>query len=193
MQRWHLSIKGVSRPQVGKNSPPARTAGDCPAMPPGAVVSCFDRPARPLDDVGQVNRLEFGWTLFMMLLGAFIVLSCLFQNESPASLLAVFVGIALLNAAYVRPRQGRNIGGWWSVLFPAAAPLLIAAPVIDVLYYLDWSNLPDMFPEDGTALAAPFPATAIVPIMAAIVIVFLVLPSQPGPNTYGPNPHEVPQ
>ena len=165
MQRWHLSIKGVSRPQVGKNPPPARTAGDCPAVPPGAVVSCFNRPARPLDDVGQVNRLEFVWTLFMMLLGAFIVLRCLFQNESPASLLAVFVGIALLNAA----------------------------PVIDVLYYLDWSNLPDMFPEDGTALAAPFPATAIVPIMAAIVIVFLVLPSQPGPNTYGPNPHEVPQ
>ncbi|WP_366869475.1 DUF805 domain-containing protein [uncultured Roseobacter sp.] len=164
-----------------------------------AAISTYQRTFRPVDFSGRTGRLEFTWHVGLCCLIAvlgFITLKSAFPNV----IVAPFIGTYLcatfcLTAAYVRRLHDKNLSGWWVIPLFTVPPLIVAAPVAEVFYILDWPNGEGMQAGDGTGIGAAFASafTGLIafPAMAGACLAFCLLPSQPGPNQYGPNPTEV--
>ncbi|MEM6637157.1 MAG: DUF805 domain-containing protein [Pseudomonadota bacterium] len=158
----------------------------------------LERPFRPLDFAGRASRLEFGWNVSLWLLSTLIALLAapvFFEDRFAALLVALLIGMGGACSAYVRRLHDRNMSAWWVLPFFVLPPLLVALPMIETTYILDWPNGAGMSPGDGTgfgtALATVYAAMALLPFMLIALIVFLALPSHPGANRYGPEPGAV--
>lgn len=118
---------------------------------------------------GRASRSEYWWfALFMFLVNISSSIFWLLPSAI-ASSLSLLLGLALLPASLgvtVRRLHDRNLSGWWlTVPFTLIASLglfghAVFTPLADLLSF-------------GVCL---------------ILLIILCMPSQPGPNRYGPNP-----
>ena len=132
---------------------------------------------------GRTPRPEY-WAFV-----AFLFVAQLLSFLIAPMLAAVFALVSVLPGLAAASRRFHDVGrsGWWLVLPAVVVPgwLLIwissAAAAMAVRV--------DRLDNDIYFLAA----SAVMLVVVALMLVWLIAPSQPGPNKYGPNPNEVPQ
>jgi uncharacterized membrane protein YhaH (DUF805 family) len=136
------------------------------------------------DLTGRAPRAEYWWYILGIIIAA-VVLSVI---EGAVGLKGMVLGLygpltCLLMLATIVPSlavgarrlHDTNRSGWWQLLAYAPYTLLLL-----------------IGPASGSALGALALAgmiSIIAMICAVIVLIFMVLPSKPGANKYGPNPY----
>ncbi|WP_299968260.1 DUF805 domain-containing protein [uncultured Roseobacter sp.] len=106
----------------------------------------------------------------------------------------VFALAVLVPGVAVACRRLHDVGrsGWWQL---APIVLLILGVVVSILATLGWTALLEALRETGSVKVQL--GLFGLPIFLAIfgsfllLLIWLIRPSQPGPNKYGPNPNEV--
>ena len=172
-----------------------------------SAKTCF---AKYASFSGRASRSEYWW--FWLFCGVYGIALGLAQvrffpkdsvqgNPVLLSLLALLAVVLPSVAVGCRRLHDTNKTGWWLLVLPLLPLCLLLAGVIADKVIV--GILPDVLAEipAGTqADSSGFDASVIVVIvgpllllMPLLVLLFwLVRPSQPGSNKYGPNPNEVP-
>lgn len=140
------------------------------------------------DFSGRASRSEYWWFVAVWTV-VYLVIIGLQQGKSklPENVFIVVTAVPVMSVSF---RRLQDIGhsGWWSV-----AELLVFCGIAWALY----SSLPSEVSDDTVTenpLGPKFVISAALFIVATILIVWhFSLPSEPGSNEYGPNPHEVTQ
>ncbi|MEM8632932.1 MAG: DUF805 domain-containing protein [Pseudomonadota bacterium] len=167
-----------------------------------AIRTCL---SKYIDFSGRATRPEYWWFyLFTALLtvAAQVIDGTLFgfdTSDAGRHPVTVLVSLALflpMLAAGWRRMQDTGRPGWYVILPAVAAFLTMFGLMIGVIGFsaLDAAGLPE-----GTlrSLAGVFGAVGLLVAIGAIIalsilkIIWLVSPSEPGANPYGPNPSEV--
>jgi len=135
---------------------------------------------------GRAPRAEYWW----FYLGTSIVSIPvkILENVLDVGALSVVYNLALLLpwlGVTVRRLHDTDRSGLWLLLFflPFFAAGFIAAFVYGGQDGVDWDPFSSMGPLMIMAIVALI-------ILAVLLFIFLVLPGTPGPNRYGPNPHD---
>jgi len=138
------------------------------------------------DFSGRASRAEYWWFVAIWTIAYFVVLG-LQRNRAKWPEYA-FIAVSIIPVMSVSFRRLQDIGhpGWWSVVELVLYCALAAAFAM---------SLPKV-EEGDIEIANPTPmiVTGILTLIATIAIIWhYTLPSEPGPNEHGPNPHEVTQ
>ncbi len=140
---------------------------------------------------GRASRSEFWWYFLALLLGAlppvaidiWLVTAGLHIVDFPLVLL-IYTAVSLLSASAAGARRLHDAGFvGWLVLLPEGA---ILAGIVGLTLSLGLPPYPDLTGL-GWATATFLALTGSLIFLAAL----WARRSQPGPNKYGPNPHEV--
>lgn len=124
---------------------------------------------------GRAGRPEFWW--FMLFIGIVNLVSGLLLTLFPpmvAASISLAISLMLLPAnlgVTVRRLHDRNLRGWWLLL-----------PISALVLWLAASTMPDQ------EIAQNSVSTIISFSMSLIYLVVLMMPSQQGPNRFGPMP-----
>ena len=155
--------------------------------PVTSISTCFRKYAT---FSGRADRSEFWWFGLIYLAGAFMVfwgIEWLMQGASIISAQAMLVYLALFLSPFLAVAWHRfHDMGFFGI--PALLPFAILA--IGVLISIVEAAL---VPSDWPGLIGALIAYGGFIIIGVPLLIWLLLPSQSGPNRYGPNPHEVPQ
>ncbi len=174
----------------------------------GSVKTCF---TKYVTFSGRASRAEYWW-FFLFIVLANIVAGIIdwefftsvmsVETETSTSIIATsnqpvasLVGLVLflphLTVAWRRMHDSGRSGLY------ALLPMLLIAGAAGTLVF--GVGLADMFAGGGNldilftrlTLLILIPTLIILVISPLLVLWWLIRPSQPGPNSYGPNPHEV--
>lgn len=130
---------------------------------------------------GRASRSEFWWfMLFIGLVNAASTLGLSLLPRVEAGSVSLAISLLLLPpnlGVTVRRLHDRNLRGWWLLL-----------PIIGLLGWLIGSTVP----QPGEPSTQDMISSALAFSMSLIYLVILMMPSQPGPNRFGPNPVEDP-
>jgi len=135
---------------------------------------------------GRATRSEYWWFVAIWTL-AYIIVLVIQRNKTKLPEIGFYV-VTIVPAMSVSFRRLQDAGhsGWWSLLELAILGALFAALIV---------SLPaqDGATSQQAASFGPLAATSTVLFLLATLGIcwHFALPSQPGPNQYGPNPHEV--
>lgn len=156
------------------------------------------------DFSGRASRSEFWWFSGLVLLSTTVILIWDAENpniengfQQPRPVwLAVVLAMALCAAAGSRRYHDQGWNGLWF-----AIPVLISAIVVIAIEfrYLDF-NFGETTGNSRSGISwRGIQSTGLLvfalfslPIIWFVMLFAALAPSQPGPNKYGPNPHEVP-
>ena len=133
---------------------------------------------------GRASRAEYWWFVLVWTVAYFAVLAL--QRGVGKMPEYIFIAATAVPVMSVSFRRLHDIGhsGWWAV----AEVILII-----LLYVVMARAMPE--DEDDTPEAALKPSLLITGVLSLIASIGIIwhfsLPSQPGTNQYGPNPHEV--
>lgn len=152
-----------------------------------AIRTCFSKYAT---FSGRAGPAEFWWFALFLLLGATIagtLDTTLFGGAGLAPVTSLFQLATLLPITAVGFRRMHDTGrpGWFIFL-----PLIVSLTFIylSVMGFASGPN-PDFSSDAG---GSRFVILGVLQLIAlALIVWWLTRPSQPGPNAYGPNPHEV--
>lgn len=152
----------------------------------GPVEATVSVIANSVEFSGRASRSEYWWFAAVWSL-AYIAIIAIQRRSSKFPEIA-FIAITALPVMSVSFRRLQDAGfsGWWSVIEVAAIGL------ISLVLFLSMPSVSD--DEDAPVLlpSSTFLASAALFIIASIGCIWhFSLPSEPGPNQYGPNPHEV--
>ena len=173
----------------------------------GAIQSCF---SKYITFAGRASRAEYWFFFLFLVLGSLAtglvdalwfhnlaeidentVLVELEPHETPLS--SLFYLVTFLPHLAVAWRRMHDTGrsGWMALL-----PMLISAATLGV--FVVGIGAADFFAGGlmdkmltGITLTILIPMIALLIISPLLVFWWLIRPSQTGPNSYGPNPHEV--
>ncbi|RAP41743.1 DUF805 domain-containing protein [Rhodovulum viride] len=155
---------------------------------------------------GRASRPEYWWFILFMLLGSIVtglLDLVLFPSEvrtGPGSIEAESDGplTALFTLAVLVPSVS---AGWRRMHDSGRSGLFLLYPLIVLVGIAGFANFIGAFDaattgdvaQMFTGLAGVVLALSVVVLMISplLVLWWLTRPSQPGPNDYGPNPHEV--
>lgn len=124
---------------------------------------------------GRAGRPEFWW--FMLFIALVNIVTGLVLSLFPpmvAASASLVISLMLLPAnmgVTVRRLHDRNLRGWWLLL-----------PITALLFWLVSLTLPPELQQQNAI------STAMSCGMSLIYLVILMMPSQPGPNRFGPMP-----
>ncbi|MGZ2258985.1 DUF805 domain-containing protein [Roseobacter sp. A03A-229] len=107
------------------------------------------------------------------------------------SVLAALVASPFVAALYIRRLHDRGFRSWWVLLFLGIPVLLPLAPLLLPPSWIVAMGTTAGYEWAGYLFLSFLLWCLAYPVVAISVLIFALLPSQPGPNTYGPNPHEV--
>ncbi|NJN06263.1 MAG: DUF805 domain-containing protein [Rhodobacteraceae bacterium] len=163
-----------------------------------AVKTCF---RKYVTFSGRASRPEYWWFFLFLLLGSFVmslVDSALFgfepsdahpEAQGPlAGLFGLATFLPALAAGWRRMHDSGRSGLY--LLYPLIA--MVGLATFLAMFWFD--------PGGGAAPDSPVPLAIravigvgilVIAISPLIVLWWLTRPSTPGPNPYGPNPHEV--
>ncbi len=133
---------------------------------------------------GRASRSEYWWFCGVWTLAYFAVLGLQRGKLKWPEYAFIALTIVPVMSVSFRRLQDAGYSGWWSV----AELLAFSLPAIAL--YVCLSNVDETTTEipNGARMAI----SAALSLVAAIGIVWhFSLPSEPGSNQYGPNPHEV--
>lgn len=154
---------------------------------------------------GRASRSEYWWFALFIVIGSVIlgfVDASLFGTsvvktgpgsvsvESDGPLASLFSLATLLPALAVGWRRMHDTGR--SGLF-LLYPLIVMVGLGTAVSFFGGIGALSGGTGGGLALLVLVPAMIILAISPLLVLWWLTRPSQPGANSYGPNPHEVPQ
>jgi uncharacterized membrane protein YhaH (DUF805 family) len=142
---------------------------------------------RPLvryaDFKGRSTRTDLGvfWALLMVLslpLHAAEIIGVLsVETRRVVESVLVLLILCPLVALLVRRLHDQGRGGWW---------LLIGAPALSLILVQQWRRL--TLGWDIVGGRDPFPVDLVAGISILVVAVLVLLPNEPGPNRFGPDP-----
>lgn len=124
---------------------------------------------------GRAPRSEFWW--FMLFIAIVNIASGLALSLLPplaAASVSLVISLMLLPAnmgVTVRRLHDRNLRGWWLLL-----------PITALVFWLGNLALPPDLQQQNEI------STALSFSMSLVYLVILMMPSQPGPNRFGPVP-----
>ena len=156
-----------------------------------AVLSCFRKYAT---FSGRASRSEYWWFWLFCLLGTLTagitesVINALSGTpEGPTLLSGAFNLVTLIPGLAV---------GWRRMHDTGRSGLYLLYPLIAVIGFASFLGLSGAVSAGEEAISGFMQvviglALAIIAISPFLVLWWLTRPSQPGPNSYGPNPHEV--
>ena len=162
-----------------------------------AVITCF---RKYFTFSGRASRSEYWWFFLFCTLGGFI---SGFVESLINAVSGTPGGPTLLSGAFnlVTFIPGLSVG-WRRMHDSGRSGLYLLYPIIAIFgmitfigFFGDTEALtatPDAI-FDGVFGTVVLISLLVIALSPLIVIWWLCRPSQPGPNTYGPNPHEVPQ
>ena len=165
----------LSRPSAKPSLPVEAAAESNSPMPASQAIKTGLSRSFKYD--GRASRSEFWWTCLF----CFVALTVVMWIASALSLFrfgGVLTGLALLLVTFAPVfaalvRRAHDVGASGALVVPV------------FLLFLIGPNLSFIFPV----------ALVVAPILAVAAGIWLLLvassPSKPGPNKYGPNPHEV--
>lgn len=143
------------------------------------------------DFSGRASRSEYWW--FVAAWTVFYLIILVLQKGKSKIPEIAFIVVTAIPVMSVGFRRLQDIGhsGWWSV-----AELLIISGITCVVLKSQPSEIleDEVSIDIGTeeALSPVFFKSSALFIIASILIIWhFSLPSEPGANQYGPNPHEV--
>lgn len=149
---------------------------------------------------GRASRSEYWWFfLFCVLGGAISGAAEGFINgitgtpDGPTLLSGAFNIATLIPSLSVGFRRMHDTGRSGLYLFYPVIAMIGLATFIGVFGGTDRLNGDVGALFDGTFGMLLLIAVLVIAVSPFIVLWWLTRPSQPGPNQYGPNPHEVPQ
>ncbi|MBX2854590.1 MAG: DUF805 domain-containing protein [Rhodobacteraceae bacterium] len=142
-----------------------------------AVATCF---RKYFTFSGRATRLEFWFFQIFLCIGGVLLwwIEAIATRSSPLILWLVFAVATLLPSYAAAWRRLHDIGrtGWWSLNTVVAWGVF---PFLDIL------RLTDIHSLSGVAAQIAF---AIIVAINLMVFIWLLSPSQPGGNKYGPEP-----
>ncbi len=135
---------------------------------------------------GRATRSEYWWFVAVWTV-VYLLLIGIQRNKSklPEVLFIAITFVPVMSVSF-RRLQDAGFSGWWSV-----AELVVLCAIVGVLYVSAPSETAEASQPEN-ALGKTFLISSVLFIVATIGIIWhFSLPSDPGPNEYGPNPHEV--
>ncbi len=162
-----------------------------------AISTCF---RRYFDFSGRAVRSEYWWFV-LFVLASNLALSAIEQmtwsadpsGVEPTILTSMFALATLIPTLAVTARRLHDIGrsGWWQTLPYAAAPVSLAAAYVLWLAIVAVADVAGAEPIPFLSSFLQLAALGVLGSSLLLLLWWLTRPSEPGPNKYGPNPHEV--
>ena len=150
--------------------------------PAQAIKTCL---TKSFQFRGRASRSEYWWFFMATLLLSFLFMRVdidVFQKDFwepsvsfwPASDTFAFLSLLPLTTVGARRLQDISLPSW---------PALLVSLLFVLWITTEW----------GAPTEAPISNIAyVVMVLSFFLLVAAIFPSNPGPNKYGPNPHEVP-
>ena len=162
--------------------------------------------SRSFDFSGRAARADYLWFLtasIALFIGCLILTLKLLSYARPAEVILVLVVTFYIPVTSAGVRRLHDVGHSGTAMLDPLKPTVIVLILTVLLVLFVWNT------EFGAGLAVLglllwplYLALAMLVIGAAVFMTsmffsntmgLLLLPSEPGPNKYGPNPNEVPQ
>ena len=133
---------------------------------------------------GRASRSEYWWFVAVWTVAYFAVLGLQYKRAKWPEY--AFIAATLVPVMSVSFRRLQDIGhsGWWSVF-----EVVVICGISSVLY----RSMPTDADNDMVFTSnRTFTISGVLFVLVAIgIFLHFSLPSETGPNKYGPNPHEV--
>ncbi|WP_227268935.1 DUF805 domain-containing protein [Roseobacter weihaiensis] len=171
-----------------------------------SVKTCFQK---YFTFSGRASRSEYWWFWLFCILAGFVIgaaesfIRVASGARGGTSALSAAFSLLVFSPALAsgwRRLHDVNKSGWWLLAIPVSLFCLLAAGfVVNQMIMGTVSNIMmETHPpselngsRDGSTVIVSFVLAIILLAPLLLLLYWLTRPSQPGPNKYGPNPHEV--